>query len=76
MIIAVLVTKINEMGEVKLKRNLVLFFSLLMVLSLALSACSNPAPPPASETAGSSSEESKINKDDYFITVATGPTSG
>ena len=46
-----------------------------MVLSLALSACSSPAPPPASETADSANE-SKINKDDYFITVATGPTSG
>lgn len=76
MIIALFAIKINEMGEVELKRNLVLFFSLLMVLSLALSACSSPAPPPASETAGSASEESKINKDDYFITVATGPTSG
>ncbi|MHB1394995.1 MAG: TAXI family TRAP transporter solute-binding subunit [Clostridia bacterium] len=59
-----------------MKKNLVLLLSLLMVMSLIFTACSSPAPAgekPAANTAGG---ETKINKADYFITVATGPTSG
>lgn len=64
-----------------MKKTLALCLSLLMVLSLALTACSSPAPeakqPAAEEPAASEpAQEAAINKDDYFITVATGPTSG
>lgn len=59
-----------------MRKSSALLLSLLMVLSLALTACSSPTPaeePPAAETEG---QETQINKSDYFITVATGPTSG
>jgi len=63
----------------KMKRNLVLILALILMLSLALSACAakpEPAPAPAQPGAESKPAESAINKNDYFITVATGPTSG
>lgn len=51
---------------------------LLIALSLVMTSCSSPAPVQESAEAGvdSETEEVQINKDDYFITVATGPTSG
>ena len=58
-----------------MKKYLALLLLLLMVLSLTLTACSTsptPTPAPANNAGG----ETKINKNDYFITVATGPTSG
>ena len=59
-----------------MKKTLALFLSLLMVLSLALTACSSPAPTTEQPKDNGEAEETAINKDDYFITVATGPTSG
>lgn len=60
-----------------MKKNLVLLLSLILVLSLALSACaSKPAPAAEKPAAENANAESTINKNDYFITVATGPTSG
>lgn len=54
-----------------MKRNLVLFVSLLLTLSLVLSGCGSDG---GQDNGGSSTGD--LNKDDYFITVATGPTSG
>lgn len=59
-----------------MKKNLVLLLSLLMVMSLIFTACSSSAPAGDNSAAGNAGGESKINKNDYFITVATGPTSG
>jgi len=66
------------MGGMKMKKKLAFLMLLLLVLSLALTSCSSPAPAEESPEAGTESEaeEAGINKDDYFITVATGPTSG
>lgn len=64
------------MGETQLKKNSALILALLMVLSLALTACSSPAPAGENPAANNAGEGNKINKNDYFITVATGPTSG
>ncbi len=61
-----------------MKRKLVFLLMLLIALSLVMTSCSSPAPVQESAEAGvdSETEEVQINKDDYFITVATGPTSG
>ena len=61
-----------------MRKKRLIILSLLLVLSLALISCSSPAPVQESAEAGvdSETEEVQINKDDYFITVATGPTSG
>jgi TRAP transporter TAXI family solute receptor len=67
------------MGGMKMKKKLAFLMLLLLVLSLALTSCSSPAPAEESPEAGTESEAEEaagINKDDYFITVATGPTSG
>jgi len=60
-----------------MKKNLALLLSLLMLVSLLFTACSGNSAPsgekPAADNAGG---ETRINKNDYFITVATGPTSG
>lgn len=55
-----------------MKKNIILFVSLLMVLSLVLTACGSK--PASNET--NAGGQNEINKNDYFITVATGPTSG
>lgn len=60
-----------------MKKNLVLILSLLLVLSLLFTACgSKPAPAEEKPAAENGAAGSTINKNDYFITVATGPTSG
>lgn len=69
-----------------MKKGFTMLLSLLIVLSLVLTACgSSPAPASGSSkpavsssapAASSAPAQSKINKNDYFITVATGPTSG
>ncbi len=56
-----------------MKKSFVLLLALLMVLSLGLTSCISPASQEESPAAGGGDQ---INKDDYFITVATGPTSG
>ncbi|HOC09160.1 MAG TPA: TAXI family TRAP transporter solute-binding subunit [Bacillota bacterium] len=61
-----------------MKRKLVFLLMLLIALSLVMTSCSSPAPVQESAEAGTEGETEvvQINKDDYFITVATGPTSG
>lgn len=56
----------------KMKKNFILFLALILVLSVFLVACTSEVP----STDGETGEDGDINKDDYFITVATGPTSG
>lgn len=55
-----------------MKKNFVLFLVLLLVASITLVGCTSDTPP----AGGGSGDSGSINKDDYFITVATGPTSG
>jgi len=62
----------------RMKKKPGLLLTFVLVLLLVLTSCSSPAPTEEStevETEGEA-EEAQINKDDYFITVATGPTSG
>lgn len=60
-----------------MKKYLAVLLLLLMVLSLTLTACgTSPAPAAENPAPSNTGGETKINKDDYFITVATGPTSG
>ena len=61
-----------------MKRKSILFVSLALVFLLLLTACSNNTGAPAGQNSGNpaAGNESTINKNDYFITVATGPTSG
>ncbi|AOT70522.1 TAXI family TRAP transporter solute-binding subunit [Geosporobacter ferrireducens] len=58
-----------------MKRKSILFVALLLVFSLFLTACGGGTSAPADQDAGNT-ETNTINKNDYFITVATGPTSG
>ena len=62
----------------RMKKKLMLLLMFLIVLSLVMTSCSSPAPVQESTEAGTEGETegTQINKDDYFITVATGPTSG
>lgn len=55
-----------------MKKSFIVFLILILTVSMTLVACTSDTPP-ADEESGESGE---INKDDYFITVATGPTSG
>lgn len=55
-----------------MKKSFVLFLVLLLVASITLVGCTSDTPP----ADGGSGDSGSINKDDYFITVATGPTSG
>ncbi|MGD9567119.1 MAG: TAXI family TRAP transporter solute-binding subunit [Sedimentibacter sp.] len=52
--------------------------SIIMVLSIILTACSgNTAQPPAgAQPAAENKEEAQLDRSKHFITVATGPTSG
>lgn len=61
-----------------MKRKSILSVSLALVFLLLLTACSSNTGAPASQSSGNpaAGSESTINKNDYFITVATGPTSG
>ncbi len=59
-----------------MKKNLILLLALIMVMSLVFTACGSSAPAGEKPAANNAGAETKINKDDYFITVATGPTSG
>lgn len=54
-----------------MKKGLALLLALLLVVSGLLTGCNSSTP-----STNNSSSENKINKNDYFITVATGPTSG
>lgn len=60
-----------------MKKNLAVLLLSILIMSLLFTACANNAAPagenPPANNAGG---ETKINKNDYFITVATGPTSG
>ena len=58
-----------------MKKKFTIFVSMLIIVVLLLSACSSTSPPTAPSDTDTAPDES-INKDDYFITVATGPTSG
>lgn len=58
-----------------MKKRLLLLLSLTLALTLVISACGNNATP-TDKGDGGTSDNGEINKDDYFITVATGPTSG
>lgn len=55
-----------------MKKNFVLFLALVLAIFVTLVGCTTDTPP-ADE---GSEDNGGINKDDYFITVATGPTSG
>ncbi|SHJ64586.1 hypothetical protein SAMN02745975_02547 [Geosporobacter subterraneus DSM 17957] len=61
-----------------MKRKSILSVSLALVFLLLLTACSSNTGAPSSQSSGNpaTGSESTINKNDYFITVATGPTSG
>lgn len=50
-----------------MKKKSVLLLAMLLALSVLITACGGTEAP---------ADSSEINKDDYFITVATGPTSG
>jgi TRAP transporter TAXI family solute receptor len=58
-----------------MKRKSIIVISMLMAVLLLLSACGSTSEPAQPADSGTSSDEG-INKSDYFITVATGPTSG
>ena len=57
-----------------MKKTLALLLTFLIIFSLG--ACGTPAPEVDDPEGNGEAEETSINKDDYFITVATGPTSG
>ena len=69
-----------------MKRKSLLLISMLLAIVLILSACSSSSQPtdskpadtskPAETSAPVEAPTSSFNKKDYFITVATGPTSG
>ncbi|MFT9495408.1 TAXI family TRAP transporter solute-binding subunit [Anaerosolibacter sp.] len=61
-----------------MKRKSILLVAMVLIFSLLVTACGGGTSTPAEQSANSTetSSESTINKDDYFITVATGPTSG
>lgn len=61
-----------------MKKRTLIFISTLMVALLLLSACTSTSEPaaPADKPGAAEAPTSEINKKDYFITVATGPTSG
>ena len=54
-------------GGISMKRKSMLLLALVLVMSIFVTACGGDDTPAAEEG---------INKDEYFITVATGPTSG
>nr|WP_312579343.1 TAXI family TRAP transporter solute-binding subunit [Sedimentibacter sp.] len=63
-----------------IKKKIALLLSLTVLVTTVLTGCGSSKAPeqPAAEnkTDQSQEQQSQINKSDYFITVATGPTSG
>lgn len=60
-----------------MKRKSVLLIALLLVFSLLATACGGGGTSaPSGQSSNNGEPASTINKNDYFITVATGPTSG
>lgn len=69
-----------------MKKKSILLISMLLVVAITMSACAKTAPAapapapaapaPATPAAPAAPAPAEIKKSDYFITVATGPTSG